>query len=425
MSEIPEAPWLEVSIDFYGPIYPTNDYLMVLIDEYSRFPMVQSIKSTSAKAVTNHLDTIFGIFGIPSKIRSDNGPPFNSKEFQNFVEFMGINHRLITPEWPRANGMVERFMQNLKKVIQTSKIDKVHWKTRLSEFLRNYRATPHATTNQSPSSLFFRHSNTSRLPQYKSNFKSLEIDKSAREYDDTKKRKIKVYADVLLRTKEHDFKINDYVLVKQTRTNKGMSHYKPIPYQITRIKGNMVEAKSTNDNSSITRNCSFFKKWKGEVELQESVNNEILPIQPIQVKFNSIVLIPNRTNSYFKEFQIAFNKFIDVWNKIKFNELEKETEPSTVSEEKEAFEDAYDCGNTQDHKSIEEATSNLSLETSIREVETQLKDLLDSQVDRSKRIEIIENLEEIESDISNSRLLRTRNSSLSYKENRKYNKKSE
>ncbi len=64
---------------------------------------------------------------------------------------MGFNHRSITPEWPQANGMAESFMKNFGKVIQTAKIDNVPWKVRLTEFLRNYRSTPHSTTNIAPS----------------------------------------------------------------------------------------------------------------------------------------------------------------------------------------------------------------------------------------------------------------------------------
>ena len=36
-SIMPNAPWEELSIDFYGPIVPADEYLVVLIDDYSRF----------------------------------------------------------------------------------------------------------------------------------------------------------------------------------------------------------------------------------------------------------------------------------------------------------------------------------------------------------------------------------------------------
>ena len=37
MSKLPEGPWQHVDIDFCGP-FPSGDYLLVAIDEYSRFP---------------------------------------------------------------------------------------------------------------------------------------------------------------------------------------------------------------------------------------------------------------------------------------------------------------------------------------------------------------------------------------------------
>ena len=40
MSEMPPGPWQNLSIDFCGPL-PTGEHLMVVIDEYSRYPVVE------------------------------------------------------------------------------------------------------------------------------------------------------------------------------------------------------------------------------------------------------------------------------------------------------------------------------------------------------------------------------------------------
>ena len=58
MSPLPSGPWKELSMDFCGP-FPSGDYLMVVIDEYSRYPVVEIIKSLSAKSVMTKLDKIF------------------------------------------------------------------------------------------------------------------------------------------------------------------------------------------------------------------------------------------------------------------------------------------------------------------------------------------------------------------------------
>nr|XP_058973198.1 uncharacterized protein K02A2.6-like [Pocillopora verrucosa] len=39
MTQLPNAPWKELAMDFLGPL-PSGEYLMVVIDEYSRFPEV-------------------------------------------------------------------------------------------------------------------------------------------------------------------------------------------------------------------------------------------------------------------------------------------------------------------------------------------------------------------------------------------------
>ena len=70
---------------------------MVIMDDYSRFPLVEIKHSLKAETVTKRLDTIFSIFGIPEEIRTDNGPPFNSSNFKEFSEHLGFHHRKITP----------------------------------------------------------------------------------------------------------------------------------------------------------------------------------------------------------------------------------------------------------------------------------------------------------------------------------------
>ncbi|XP_014676330.1 PREDICTED: uncharacterized protein K02A2.6-like [Priapulus caudatus] len=79
------GPWKEVAVDFGGP-FPTGEYLLVVVDEYSRFPEVELETSTSSKATIPKLDSIFARQGIPDTVKTDNGPPFNGAEFSSFAE---------------------------------------------------------------------------------------------------------------------------------------------------------------------------------------------------------------------------------------------------------------------------------------------------------------------------------------------------
>ena len=79
-SSMPQGPWAELSIVFYGP-RPTGQHLLVILDNYSRYTEVEIVTSTSAKSIISKLDSIFARHGIPDKMKSDNGPPLASEEF--------------------------------------------------------------------------------------------------------------------------------------------------------------------------------------------------------------------------------------------------------------------------------------------------------------------------------------------------------
>ena len=119
MSPLPPKPWHTLNMDFCGPL-PTGEYLFVIIDAYSRFPEVEIVHSTSAKAFIPKMDRIFSTHGIPDTLRSDNGPPFTSNEIRDYMQENGVNHKKITPLWPQANSEAENFMKPLMKAIRSA-----------------------------------------------------------------------------------------------------------------------------------------------------------------------------------------------------------------------------------------------------------------------------------------------------------------
>ncbi len=291
MTTLPKCPWTEVSIDFAGP-FPCGNYLLVVIDDFSRYPEVEIVSSTSARATIPKLDAIFARQGIPEVVKTDNGPPFQGKEFVAFAKYCGFHHRKITPLWPRANGEAERFMRTVNKSIKTANAEGKNWKQELFKFLRQYRATPHSTTGISPSMALNGRNLRTTLPQVSTSATLEKQTKDFRQRDAEKKEVMKQYFDSRFHAKDSHLTHGDIVLAKQVPTNKLSTPFKAEPYTVVDKKGSMVTAR--NSSHELTRNSSHFKKVQGAPCVDDNVRTgEDMP-ERIQVTESTPVSVPLR-----------------------------------------------------------------------------------------------------------------------------------
>ncbi|KAK9700393.1 hypothetical protein QE152_g31282 [Popillia japonica] len=113
---------------------------------FRRYPIVEVISALDARTVTKKLRHIFAMFGLPKRLKSDDGPPFSSNNFKVFLDEFNIEHHRITPYWPEANGLAERSVRSIKKAILCANIENKNLKEELDNFLLNYRSTQHSTT---------------------------------------------------------------------------------------------------------------------------------------------------------------------------------------------------------------------------------------------------------------------------------------
>ena len=121
-SDLSHGPREILSADCFGPIATSGHYLLVIIDDYSRCPMVEIVSSTSADSVIPAFERAFALFGGITHLRTDNGPPWNSKQFTDYGHASGFHHRKITPQHLSANGIAKRMMKSLKLFLQTAEI---------------------------------------------------------------------------------------------------------------------------------------------------------------------------------------------------------------------------------------------------------------------------------------------------------------
>ena len=246
--ELPQGPWQVIEMDLQGP-YPSGEYLFVLIDRYSKWAEIAVFKhAPNAKEVQKAMASVFDDKGIPNTCQSDNGPPFQSEELKRFAHKEGFTLKHITPEWPRANGEVERFNRTLKAAVQKGTLERKSLKEALQPFMRNYRATPHSTTTVSPYEAMFGRRMKIELP-----IVQIKCDVVDRQKVKGRQNKMAERSG-----RQHKLAVGDTVLVRQPKRNKLTPAYNPKPARVVEIKGSMVTAQT--DSRRVTRDGSRFKK---------------------------------------------------------------------------------------------------------------------------------------------------------------------
>ena len=74
--------------------------------------------STTSQRIIAVLRDMFSSYGLPEEVVSDNGPPFVSHDFSNFMKMNGIKHTLTPPYHPASNGATESSVQTLKQALR-------------------------------------------------------------------------------------------------------------------------------------------------------------------------------------------------------------------------------------------------------------------------------------------------------------------
>lgn len=116
-------PFEIINLDHIGPFVRFtrgNCYVLVLIDNLTKFVKLFPVKSCNTKGVTRSLDQFIISYEIPKKMISDRGTAFTSKAFEEFCVQHGIRHTLNSVRHPQANGQVKRVNSTLVPVMQAN-----------------------------------------------------------------------------------------------------------------------------------------------------------------------------------------------------------------------------------------------------------------------------------------------------------------
>ena len=161
MQELSPFPWHTLVTDMF--YWKRMDFLIVA-DVFSKYIIVRKLPNSTSAAVCIELSMIVTELGLPHIIRSDNGPFYNSKEFQQFLQCYNITHQSSSPNHPRSNGLVERMVGVAKKLMDKAAKEGKPWISGLFD----YRVTPQSGSIASPLQLLTQctpgEKNLSQLP---------------------------------------------------------------------------------------------------------------------------------------------------------------------------------------------------------------------------------------------------------------------
>lgn len=204
-------------MDMLGPL-PTGESLLVIIDCYSRFRVIEVLKQTTSADIIGKLRPLFMRMGIPSVLMNDNARNFTSNEMEDFCNSLGIRQRRTTPYWPQANGETERQNRSILKILKIAELNKSNWKKDLEEFNYAYALTPHPATGRSPAELVFGRQFRDWIPQL-SGLGSHE--EEVEDKDKSYKYRAKCQVDATRGARESSIELGDQVLMKNMNpTNK-------------------------------------------------------------------------------------------------------------------------------------------------------------------------------------------------------------
>jgi hypothetical protein len=116
-----DGPWHHIQIDTSIHLPLSRDghvAMLAIIDVFTGFVVLRALRDHTAETVSRKLWKLFCLLGLPKIIQSDNGPEFANDVIRTLVKITGMDHRLISPYNPRADGKVERVIGSTMSIIK-------------------------------------------------------------------------------------------------------------------------------------------------------------------------------------------------------------------------------------------------------------------------------------------------------------------
>ena len=153
-------PWNKIYLDIIGPMPVTeggNKYILLCQDNLSKYVIAVPLQDQTAdQVVTQFVERIISVFGIPSMIMTDQGSNFMSDLFSRICKLFKIEKINTTAYHPESNGALERTHKTLVTYLRCFVDLKLNnWDEWIPYACFMYNTTPHSVTKFSPYTLLF------------------------------------------------------------------------------------------------------------------------------------------------------------------------------------------------------------------------------------------------------------------------------
>jgi hypothetical protein len=154
-------PMKSVAVDAMGPVTKDEDgnqYILVIVDEFSKFASLVACKSVEAGEYVRALLQHISLFGVMERVRTDGATQFTAKVCGDLSRFLGVQHFVILPYHPQANGIVERrnaeIMKHLRVLVMERRIRNI-WSRYLAIVQNVINNTVDSSIGIAPARLIF------------------------------------------------------------------------------------------------------------------------------------------------------------------------------------------------------------------------------------------------------------------------------
>jgi transposase InsO family protein len=195
-----------------------NNWIMTVIDLFSKFIYLEAMKNKEAKTTVEAFTRILAkAGGKPKLLQSDQGAEFKNDKFLPFLAKQGIKHSFSDSHKPQSQGAVERANGTVKQLLRKHFIacTTKNFTQVLEEIEYNINHSRHSTTKQIPAEIHFTEHEVLAYDQGTARREEIE-EKLDQAHSNIQRRAEKVLEKRGVKTKLHPFKQGEFVRVQES-----------------------------------------------------------------------------------------------------------------------------------------------------------------------------------------------------------------